>query len=165
MTVTESLSDPNELVQDTVMVFAPGLSVTLLVVASVVAPPLTVQVVPAGIEASPPTVKATLTLESVVLVPSAGSVIATAGPLPWLTLTVSVSLPKSFVQLTVIVLAPGSSETLLVVASVVALPFTVQVVPLGIEAAPSTVNATFVVDALVLLPSAGDVIATTGAEP
>ena len=47
---------PNALVQATVMVFAPTFRLTELVVALPEAAPLTVQVVPAGIEAAPLTV-------------------------------------------------------------------------------------------------------------
>jgi hypothetical protein len=75
----------------------------------------------------------------VVFRPSAGVVIAMTGAFPRLTVAELESLPNAFVQATVIELAPMASEALLVVALPDADPLTVQVVPAGIDAAPSTV--------------------------
>lgn len=112
-TVTDALPLPNELVQATVMPFAPALRLTELVVALVVAVPLTVQVVPLGIEAAPLTVNATLVVLAEVLLLFAGEVIATVGAEPRLTTTEAEAvLPAESVQLTVIVLAPTLSATL-----------------------------------------------------
>jgi hypothetical protein len=100
---------------------------------------------------------------AVVFVPSAGEVIATTGTEPRLTVTVAgVLVPNSLEQETVIVLAPVLRATLLVVALEVAVPFTVQVVPPGIEAEPLTVNAVLIEALVVFVLLAGDVIATDG---
>ena len=63
---------------------------------------------------------------------------------------VAVSEPVEFPQVTVIVLGPRESVTELVVALLVEAAFTVQVTPAGIDAAPSTVKATFVDSSVVV---------------
>ena len=76
----------------------------------------------------------------VVLVLLAGEVIAITGTAPRFTVTVAgVLVPNALVQDTVMVFAPLLRATELVVALVDEAPLTVQVVPLGIEAAPLTV--------------------------
>jgi hypothetical protein len=90
----------------------------------------------------------------------------TVGTSPRVTVTVAVALgPNALVQMTGIVLEPTLSATELVETLVELEPFTVQVVPAGIDEAPLTVYTTLVVAAVVLLLLAGAVIATTGTDP
>jgi hypothetical protein len=92
----------------------------------------------------------------------AGDVITTAGALPRVTV-IDAEPTVPLVQDTVIVFEPSARARLFVVALVEATPFTVQVVPDGIEAAPLTVYDTFVFGVPMFAPFAGEVIATTGA--
>ena len=88
--------------------------------------------------------------ETVLVEPLAGAVIAATGVLPRLTVTVAaVEAPNALLQITLIELAPSESATELVVALVLLAPFTVQVLPAGIDAAPLTVYATLIVVAVV----------------
>jgi hypothetical protein len=140
LTVTDFVSVPNALEHTTVIVLAPSESETLLLVVLVDAALFTVQVVPLGIELPPLTVYTVLIELAVVFVPLTGAMIETSGGPPRLTVIGPAEpLPKAFVQLTVIVFAPTASATELVVVLVDAAPFTVQVVPPGIELQPLTV--------------------------
>jgi hypothetical protein len=140
LTVISLLSLPKLLEQLTVTVFAPRLSATELVIVLLEALPLTVQVVPPGMVEPPSTVYMTLTELEVVLVPVGGSVIATTGARPRVTLTLTGVLgPKALVQETVIVLPPSESATEFVLVLLDALPLTVQVVPPGMVVLPLTV--------------------------
>jgi hypothetical protein len=139
LTVTVLVSVPNPLLQRTVIVLAPSASETELVVVLDVLVPLTLHVVPPGMEVPPLTVNATFVDVAVVFVPLTGAVMTTAGPLPKFTFTASLPGPNEFVQTTVIVLAPAESATELVEVLVELLPLTVQVVPPGIELLPLTV--------------------------
>jgi hypothetical protein len=123
--------------------------------------------IPAG---SAPTIKSVCWFELVgvsvglarVIVGAPGGTMSTVSR--WTTIEPEV-LPKAFVQATVIVFAPSASGTLLVVALLDAEPFRVQVVSAGIDGPPSAVYVTLMVVAVVISPSAGAVIATTGATP
>ena len=97
--------------------------------------------------------------------PFDGAVIATEGTTPRVTATAALPLPKALAQATVIVFAPSASENELTVALEVLEPPTVQVVPLGIDAAPSTVKDALTAVAVVFVPEVGAVIATTGGFP
>lgn len=81
-----------------------------------------------------------MTALAAVFVPLLGEVIATLGTDPRLTVIGPAdALPKAFVQLTVMLLAPVARLTLLVAPLAEAAPLTVQVVPPGIVAEPLTV--------------------------
>jgi hypothetical protein len=152
VTTTDLLSEPNALVQATVMVFAPAARAT--VAGLVAAEPLTVQLI--GV--LPVVVHVTEVDEAVVL-PAAGAVIVTTGAVPRLTVMTFVSVPNALVQATEMVFAP---VTRLTVAGLVAVePLTVQL----IGVVPVVVQLTEVVAAVVFVPSAGAVIETTGAVP
>jgi hypothetical protein len=153
LTVTDLLSEPNALVQATVMVFAPGTRLT--VAGLVAAAPLTVQVI--GVV--PVDVQLTEVLAAVVLVPVVGAVIVTTGATPRLTVMTLVSVPNALVQTTVMVFAPTARLT--VAGLVAAAPLTVQV----IGVLPVALKLTDVVAAVVLVPSAGELIVVTGAMP
>jgi hypothetical protein len=76
----------------------------------------------------------------VLLLLFAGDVIAATGVFPRLTVTVAaLDGPNTLVQATEIVFAPSARATELVDVLVDAVPFTVQVVPDGIEVPPLTV--------------------------
>ena len=139
LTVIVALPGPNELVQVTVMVLAPTARATELVLGVVDAVPLTVQVVPDGIVVAPPTVYATLIDVAVVFVLLAGEVMTTDGMLPKDTVIDALPGPNALVQVTVIVFAPLTRVTELLVPPVDAAPLTVQVVPDGIAVEPPTV--------------------------
>lgn len=164
-TTTDWESLPRALEQVTVIVFAPSISATLFVVALAVDVPSTLHVVPAGIDPAPSTRKATFTLDAVVLRPVPGAVTTTDGPEPRTTVTDLESAPNAFEHATAIVFEPIASATALEVESVVPAPFTVQLVPAGIEAAPFKEKATFTVAAEVRVLSVGVTIVTTGAIP
>jgi len=152
VTVTDLVSDPAELVQTTVMVFEP--SARLTVAGLVAAAPLTVQVF-----ALPVVVHVTEVDVAVVLLPLAGAVIVTTGATTTalrVTVTVFASAPAELEQDTVMVFEPSARLT--VAGLVAAAPLTVQVFAL-----PVVVHVTEVDVAVVLLPSAGAVIVTTGA--
>jgi hypothetical protein len=149
----------------TSIVFDPRASAKVFAAALFVGVPLIVQVVPFGMDAAPSTLKATLMLDAVVLRPLLGAVIATDGPVPRTTATVSASVPKALEQVTVIAFEPISRATLLVDGSVVAAPFTLHDVPLGIDATPFNENTAFTLAADVTVLATGSTIATTGATP
>jgi hypothetical protein len=149
------VSEPNAFTQVIVIVFAPSGRFT--VTGLVAAEPLTVQVI-GGV---PVTVHATEIVEVVVVVPFAGEVIVITGAVPRFTVTVAEVVPPPFVQETVIALAPITSVAGLFVV-VTATPFCAHVVPDGIVVLPFTVNVTATLEAVVLLPVAGDVIVTGG---
>jgi hypothetical protein len=153
VTETDLVSEPNELVQTTVMVFAP--SARLTVAGLVAAAPLTVQV-GAG---EPVLVHVTEVDVAVVLEPSAGAVIVTTGTTPRVTVMTWLFEPNWLEQATVMVFAPTARLT--VAGLVAAAPLTVQV----IGVLPVVVHVTAVVAAVVLLPLAGAEIETTGAVP
>jgi hypothetical protein len=165
VTVTAALLLPKGFVQATVIVFAPSASETGLAVALEVLDPPTVQVVPPGIDAAPSTVKETLTDEAVVFRPSAGAVIATAGGFPRKTITDWVSSPRALEHATSIVFDPSASAKVFMPALFVGAPLTVHVVPIGIDATPSTLKVTLTLDAVVFRPLPGAVIATDGPVP
>jgi len=154
VTETDLVSEPAELVQTTVMVFAP--SARLTVAGLVAAAPLTVQVF-----ALPVVVQVTEVDVAVVLLPSAGAVMVTTGATTTalrVTVTDLLSVPNALVQATVMVFEPSARLT--VAGLVAAAPLTVQVGVL-----PVVVHVTEVDVAVVLLPLAGAVIVTTGASP
>lgn len=131
---------PNALEHPTVIVLAPTFRAIALVVVLEVGVSFTVQLVPAGIEEAPPTVKAALVLLAVVFVLSAGDAIAIAGTAPRLTLTTAATPgPNAFVHATTIAFAPLARLTELTPVLVELAPLTVQVVPAGIELPPPTV--------------------------
>jgi len=153
LTVIDLVSEPNALLQTTVMVFAPMTSGT---VAGLVAEvPFTVQV----IGAVPVEVQVTAVDVAVVLLLLAGAEIVTTGAVPRLTVTVFVSEPNALVQATVMVFAPATSAT--VAGLVAAAPLTVQL----IGAVPAALKDTDVDAAVVFVPSAGELIVVTGASP
>jgi hypothetical protein len=125
LTVIVAALLPNALVHETLMVFAPVLSATELVVPPLDALPLTVQVVPPAIVAEPSTVYERLIELLVVFVLLAGDVMTTAGTTPRLTVIEAESVPYALVQATVMVFAPVFSET--VFGLVDAVPLNVQV--------------------------------------
>jgi len=137
--IVAGVDEPEAFEQTTVMVFAPATSVRELVVGVVVAVPLIVQVVPDGIVLAPLTVYATLIGETVLFELLAGDAIATTGTGTPLLEKLALPGPNALVQTTVIVNAPFGTVKEFVVALLEALPFTVQVVPAGIEATPLTV--------------------------
>jgi hypothetical protein len=139
VTVDAALPMPKEFAQATVIVLAPSVSETGFAVALEVLDPPTVQLVPLGIDAAPPTVKEALTDEAVVFRPSAGAVIATTGAFPRLTVTELEPLPKMLVQSTTIELAPMASATLFELVLADAELLTAQLVPAVIDEPPSTV--------------------------
>ena len=149
----------------TSIVFAPSASAKLFVAALVVVVPLTVHVVPFGIDAAPSTLKATLVVDAVVFWPLTGAVITTEGPVPRTTVTVSVSVPNALEQVTVIEFEPIPRATLLLVGLVVATLFTLHVVPSGIDETPFNENTVFTLAAEVTVLLAGNTISTTGATP
>jgi hypothetical protein len=117
VTLTTLVSVPNELVQATVMAFAPLARLT--VAGLVAAAPLTVQVIgPVPVDDQMACVVA-----DDVLLPSSGAEIVTTGATPWLTVTVLVSEPNALVATTVMVFAPGLNAT--VAGLVAAAPLTV----------------------------------------
>jgi len=130
---------PAALLHTTVIVFAPATIGTETEVESA-ALPFTVQVVPAAIALEPLTVNTTLIGdEGLLLVPVAGVVMATTGTFCLTTVIWVCAGPNALVQISVIVLLPiVGSATELVVALVDAAPFSVQVVPAGIDAEPLT---------------------------
>ena len=138
LTVIEPGVVPKAFVQATLMLFAPIASATPFVPVLDDAEPLTVQLVPAGIDEPPSTVYVTFTDVAVVFRPLAGAVIASAGTTPRVTATAELPLPKAFTHATVIEFVPSASATLFVVVLVDAEPLTVQVVPAGIDEPPST---------------------------
>jgi len=131
---------PNTLVQTTEIVNGPLGTVNELVVALVVLEPLTVHVVPAGIDAAPFTWNATFrTVPGRNVGPPVGDVSATVGTTPLTVMVAGVDDPDALEQTTVMVFAPATSVRELVVGVVVAVPLIVQVVPDGIVLAPLTV--------------------------
>jgi hypothetical protein len=120
---------------------------------------LTVQVVPAGIEADPLTVYAALIDDAVVLVPLAGAVIATVEATPLTVIEAGLPVPNELAQTTLIVFAPATKATELAVGVVELTPLTVQVVPAGSVVAPFEVYATLIGVVVLLEPLAGAVIA------
>jgi 1-aminocyclopropane-1-carboxylate deaminase/D-cysteine desulfhydrase-like pyridoxal-dependent ACC family enzyme len=105
LTVTDLVSEPNELVQTTVMVFAPTTSGT--VAGLVAAVPLTVQLI--GVE--PVVVHVTEVDVAAVLLLLAGAVIVTTGAVPRLIVIDLVSVPNALVATTVTVFAPVARLT------------------------------------------------------
>ena len=77
--------------------------------------------------------------ETVLVDPLAGELIATVGTARPVPETVVVVGPNALVQTTGMVNGPDGTVKAFVVALVDATPFTVQVVPAGIDAAPLTV--------------------------
>jgi hypothetical protein len=137
-TVMTAVSLPNALLQTTATVFGPSARLTLLDVVLVVEIPLTVQVVPAGIDVDPLTVNTTLVVVVVTKLLLMGAVITTAGDGTLIFVAVSLPEPNALVQVTTIVKAPGVIATVFVVGVVETFPLTVQVVPAGIVLEPFT---------------------------
>jgi len=137
LTVTDFVSEPYELVQTTVMVFAPLLRLTD--VGLVAAEPLTVQLT----GEVPVDVQATDVVAAVVKLLLAGELIVTTGAVPWLTVTLFVSEPYELVQTTVMVFAPALRLT--VSGLVAAEPLTVQLT----GEVPVELNTTDAVEAVV----------------
>jgi hypothetical protein len=155
LTVTDLLSEPNALVQATVMVFAP--TERLTVAGLVAAAPLTVQEV-GGV---PVVVHVAEVDVAVVFELSVGAVIVTTGAVPWLTVTDFVSDAEvESPHETVMTFAPG--ERLTVAGLVAEAPLTVQLIG---ATPPVVVHVTEVVAAVVLLLLAGAVIVTARPEP
>jgi len=152
VTTTDLLSEPNALVQATVMVFAP--SARLTVAGLVAAEPLTVQLI--GVL---PVVVHETEVDVAVVLPAAGAVMVTTGGVPRLIVMILVSEPNTLVQTTVMVFAPATRLT--VAGLVAAAPLTVQL----IGAVPVALKVTAAVAAVVLVPSAGELIVVTGATP
>ena len=159
LTVIESLSLPNALVQTSVIVFAPVTRFT--VAGEVAAEPFTVQVI--GVE--PVLVQTSDVVAAVVLLLLAGDVMLLTGTVPRVTFTAALFEPNAFEQATVIVLLPTARLTELVEVLVELAPLTVQVVPAGIEVPPLTVYAALIDALVVSVPLAGAVTATVGATP
>src|SRR4051794_2670637 len=134
VTVMVLVSEPNGLVQTTVMVLLPELTGT--VAGDVAAEPLTVQV----IVPEPVALKLTEIGVDALLLPVAGELIVVTVGLPRVTTAVEVvAEPNALVHVALMLFAPRTSETVLVDALDEAAPFTVQVVPAGIDATPLTV--------------------------
>jgi hypothetical protein len=150
VTDTDWVSEPNALVQETVIVLAPTFSATEA--GLVAAAPLTVQEV-GGV---PLETHVTEVDAADVFVPLVGDVIVTPGAVPRLTVTTLVFDPYALEQVTVIVFAPVTSVTL--AGLVAALPLTVH----ETGAVPVELNDTGIDEAVVLVLFAGLEIVTTG---
>ena len=131
-------ADPNALVHTTTIELDP-LTIGTEAVVTGAGEPLIVQVVPDGIVDVPLTVNETIIGVPVAVLPLEGEVITTIGAEPRLTVITACPVPNAPVQATVIVLAPVTKLTELVVVLVDATPLTVQVVPDGIVDVPLTV--------------------------
>jgi len=136
LTTIDLVSEPNALVQTTVIVFGPVTKATEA--GDVAALPFTVQV----IVPEPVAWNATLIGVTALLVPVAGeSIVVTGGvPVP-IPVTDACPARMPLLQTTVIVFDPAESTALLAVLrpEVEATPLTVQVVPAGSVVEPSTV--------------------------